>query len=50
MRQGGPSLSSVSTRIRALEEGLGILLFKRNTRGVRLTGAGPLAARLTGGR
>lgn len=33
----GISQSSVSARIRALEEELGILLFERNTRGVRLT-------------
>lgn len=38
----GVSQSSVSTRIRALEEDLGILLFERNTRGVRLTEAGRL--------
>lgn len=36
----GVSQSSVSARIKALEEGLGILLFERNTRGVRLTDAG----------
>ncbi len=36
----GISQSSVSARIRALEEELGILLFERNTRGVRLTEAG----------
>lgn len=36
----GTSQSSVSSRIRALEEDLGITLFDRNTRGVRLTGAG----------
>lgn len=36
----GVSQSSVSARIRALEEELGILLFDRNTRGVRLTDAG----------
>lgn len=36
----GTSQSSVSARIRALEEELGILLFERNTRGVRLTEAG----------
>lgn len=36
----GVSQSSVSARIRALEEELGILLFERNTRGVRLTEAG----------
>ncbi len=38
----GVSQSSVSARIRALEEDLGILLFERNTRGVRLTEAGRL--------
>lgn len=36
----GTSQSSVSARIRALEEELGIALFERNTRGVRLTEAG----------
>lgn len=36
----GVSQSSVSTRIKALEEDLGIVLFDRNTRGVRLTDAG----------
>ena len=36
----GTSQSSVSTRIKALEEDLGITLFDRNTRGVRLTEAG----------
>lgn len=36
----GTSQSSVSTRIKLLEEELGILLFERNTRGVRLTEAG----------
>lgn len=36
------SQSSVSARIKALEEELGILLFERNTRGVRLTEAGRL--------
>jgi DNA-binding transcriptional LysR family regulator len=38
----GTSQCSVSARIRALEEELGILLFNRNTRGVRLTKAGRL--------
>lgn len=38
----GVSQSSVSARIRALEVELGILLFERNTRGVRLTEAGRL--------
>lgn len=38
----GVSQSSVSARIRALEEDLGIVLFERNTRGVRLTEAGRL--------
>jgi DNA-binding transcriptional LysR family regulator len=36
----GITQSSVSARIKALEEGLGVLLFERNTRGVRLTEAG----------
>lgn len=36
----GVSQSSVSVRIKALEEDLGIILFDRNTRGVRLTEAG----------
>lgn len=36
----GVSLSSVSTRVKALEEELGILLFERHARGVRLTEAG----------
>lgn len=36
----GTSQSSVSTRIKALEEDIGIVLFDRNTRGVRLTEAG----------
>lgn len=36
----GTSQSSVSARIKALEESLGTLLFERNTRGVRLTDAG----------
>jgi DNA-binding transcriptional LysR family regulator len=36
----GVSQSSVSTRIKALEENLGILLFERRHRGVRLTEAG----------
>lgn len=36
----GVSQSSVSARIRTLEEELGIALFERNTRGVRLTEAG----------
>lgn len=34
------SQSSVSARIKALEEDLGIVLFDRNTRGIRLTEAG----------
>lgn len=38
----GTSQSSVSLRIRALEEDLGVLLFERSTRGVRLTEAGRL--------
>lgn len=36
----GVSQSSISTRVKALEEELGVLLFERNTRGVRLTAAG----------
>jgi DNA-binding transcriptional LysR family regulator len=36
----GVSQSSVSTRIKLLEEDLGILLFERRHRGVRLTEAG----------
>lgn len=36
----GTSQSSVSARVKALEEELGVLLFQRNTRGVRLTEAG----------
>lgn len=36
----GTSQSSVSERIRALEEDLGVVLFDRNTRGVRLTRVG----------
>lgn len=36
----GVTQSSVSARIKALEEALGVLLFERNTRGVRLTEAG----------
>src|SRR3546814_20311001 len=36
----GTSQSSVSARIKALEADLGIVLFDRNTRGVRLTEAG----------
>lgn len=36
----GISQSSVSARVKALESELGILLFERNTRGVRLTEAG----------
>lgn len=36
----GTSQSSVSARMKALEEELGVLLFQRNTRGVRLTEAG----------
>lgn len=36
----GTSQSSVSLRIRALEQDLGVVLFERNTRGVRLTETG----------
>src|SRR5215471_14709955 len=36
----GVSLSSVSARVKTLEEDLGILLFERHARGVRLTDAG----------
>lgn len=36
----GVAQSSVSARVKALEENLGILLFERHARGVRLTGAG----------
>lgn len=36
----GASQSSVSVRIKALETDLGVILFDRNTRGVRLTEAG----------
>ncbi len=36
----GTSQSSVSARIKALEQDLGVALFDRNTRGVRLTEAG----------
>ena len=36
----GVSVSSVSTRVKTLEEDLGILLFERHARGVRLTEAG----------
>lgn len=36
----GTSQSSVSARIKALEGDLGVVLFDRNTRGVRLTDAG----------
>lgn len=46
----GTSQSSVSTRVKALEEDLGILLFERNTRGVRLTDAGrQFVTRVTAG-
>ena len=38
----GISQSSVSARVKALEDDLGVLLFERNTRGVRLTEAGRL--------
>lgn len=38
----GTSQSSVSARVKALENELGILLFERNTRGVRLTEPGKL--------
>lgn len=36
----GVSQSSVSARVKTLEEDLGVILFERNTRGVRLTEAG----------
>lgn len=36
----GVSLSTVSARVKALEQDLGILLFERHARGVRLTEAG----------
>jgi DNA-binding transcriptional LysR family regulator len=36
----GTNQSSVSTRIKTLEQDLGVILFDRNTRGVRLTEAG----------
>src|SRR3546814_14028449 len=36
----GTSQSSVSARIKALAADLGVILFDRNTRGVRLTEAG----------
>ncbi|WCM27404.1 LysR family transcriptional regulator [Sphingomonas sp. QA11] len=36
----GVAQSSVSARIKALEENLGVLLFERHARGVRLTEAG----------
>jgi len=36
----GVSLSSVSARVKTLEEDIGILLFERHARGVRLTEAG----------
>lgn len=36
----GTSQSSVSARVKALEDEIGITLFERNTRGVRLTEAG----------
>jgi DNA-binding transcriptional LysR family regulator len=46
----GISQSSVSARIRALEQELGIVLFERNTRGVRLTEAGhQFVERITAG-
>ncbi|MCK9552470.1 LysR family transcriptional regulator [Aquamicrobium sp.] len=36
----GVAQSSVSARVKALEEDLGIQLFERNTRGIRLTEVG----------
>ncbi|WP_250189900.1 helix-turn-helix domain-containing protein, partial [Escherichia coli] len=36
----GISQSSVSARVKALEDNLGVLLFERHARGVRLTDAG----------
>jgi DNA-binding transcriptional LysR family regulator len=38
----GVSLSSVSARVKTLEEDLGVLLFERHARGVRLADAGRL--------
>lgn len=38
----GVSQSSVSERVKTLEQNLGVILFERNTRGVRLTAAGRL--------
>lgn len=46
----GAAQSSVSARVKALEEDLGILLFERHARGVRLTEAGRhFVARVTTG-
>jgi DNA-binding transcriptional LysR family regulator len=44
----GVSMSSVSVRVKTLEEDLGILLFERHARGVRLTEAGRHFVELVG--
>ena len=41
----GVAQSSVSARVKALEEDLGIVLFERHARGVRLTEAGRSSTR-----
>lgn len=41
----GTSQSSVSARIRAREDELGIVVFDRNTRGIRLTEGGRLSVK-----
>ncbi|MCV5654623.1 LysR family transcriptional regulator, partial [Escherichia coli] len=44
------SQSSVGARVNALEDNLGVLLFERHARGVRLTAAGrPFMERVTAG-